>query len=96
MRPLLALLLASPLVACSADDDARPCNPSFQPVDTTRSCLLPLLAQPCYETVGPPAMVCSVAPDGKVYLSRDGRQYPGARPCTSDEAAKYLPLTDCK
>ncbi|MBI2388519.1 MAG: hypothetical protein HYV09_02780 [Deltaproteobacteria bacterium] len=89
-----ALLLASLAVAACAPDE-HDCRPSFQQVDAARDCLLPLLAEPCFESPGPPSTACSVTTDGKVYVSRDGRLFPGARACTEDEAKKYSSLPSC-
>ena len=64
------------------------------PVDRAHRCLLPRQTFGCspFDTIGPPGVACSVAPDETIWISFDARQYPRGRPCSGpeQEAVEYL------
>jgi hypothetical protein len=57
------------------------------PVDRANKCLLARRAFGCspFDTIGPPQVTCSVAPDETIWISFEARQHPQGRFCTSGE-----------
>jgi hypothetical protein len=58
------------------------------PVDRSNRCLLPKRNFGCssVDVVGPPAVVCTAAHDGMVWISFEARRYPRGRSCNGAEA----------
>jgi hypothetical protein len=57
------------------------------PVDTANRCLLPRRTFGCspFDTIGPPAVTCSVSPDETVWISFEARTHPLGRFCSDAE-----------
>ena len=64
-------------------------------VDRQNACLQPFQAWGCSAVeVGPPALFCSVSPDGTIWISMENRSHPQGRSCT-DEERKALSFSKC-
>lgn len=57
------------------------------PVDLRNGCLLARQAFGCspFDTIGPPAVTCSVSPDETIWISFEARLHPRGRLCTAAE-----------
>jgi hypothetical protein len=45
--------------------------------------------------VGPPAVACSVTPDGTVWISLENRRHPAGRACSADEFRQLFDVPAC-
>jgi hypothetical protein len=95
--PLLPKTLAA---ACPALASTCPagCEPAgAHPRDVQNQCSLPFQAWGCEPEgfVGPPAIACTVTPDGTVWISNDNSHHPLGRRC-NDEEWKAGPFPACR
>jgi len=91
VRSLVVTLL---LMGCSDNDCPKA---SFSPINVAAGCVeKTVVAAGCADVPGTDTTSCSVA-EGKFYLSRDGRIYPGGRECTDAEikAVGFNTLSGC-
>ena len=81
----LATAVSCPVVATSCPGGCFAV--SAHPVDRSNKCLLARQGFGCspFDTVGPPAVVCSVGPDETLWVYFEGRQHPHGRFCSGAE-----------
>lgn len=78
------VLLALTLGCSGGEGDCAPTH--YYPVDVAAKCVARVpVDSGCSNAPGPPVTRCSVGPDGKFYLSFEGRVFPGGRECTDAE-----------
>ena len=76
---------ACPALARSCPSGCAPAG--AHPLDRQSACLLPFQAWGCRPEglIGPPAIGCSVTPDGTIWVSMDNSLHPLGRRCTTEE-----------
>lgn len=87
--PRVPILFATTmLVACSTADFCEPA--AFEVYDPQRDCFEVTELLGCFDEPEGTEPVCSVDPEGRRVLSRDGHVVPGGRACTPEEAAPVI------
>src|SRR5262245_14312838 len=84
-----------PALATSCPSGCAPAG-AF-PLDREKACLLPFQAWGCQPAglIGPPAIGCSVAPDGAVWVAMAFHIHPQGRYCTAEEYRALASFSRC-
>ncbi len=88
MRRATLLFAAATVAACSTTDFCEPA--AFEIYDPQRDCFAVTELLGCFEDPQGTEAACSVDPEGRRLLSRDGHVVPGGRACTPEEAAPVI------